>query len=107
MVVIEAKLNIENSGDISFEANVLGITKDIAGAEDKGIFEQEILPESLNIIENILKNTKVFKPEHYNDFIAKLLNIIVAKAKEKNYRLKRIGQNEKYMTVTQLEFYKE
>lgn len=107
MVVIEAKLNIENTGDISFESNVLGVTKDIAGAEDKAIFENEILPSSLSTIEDVLKNTKMIKPSHYNDFIAKILNIIVANAKEKKYKLKRIGQNEKYVTITQLEFYKD
>lgn len=92
---------------MSFSTNVLAITKDAQAQNEKAEFENEILPISMKEIEMIIKNTSFFIPEKYSEFISKLLNVIVLKAKNHGYRLRRLGQSEKYIFMNQMEFVKE
>lgn len=104
MIVIETKLNVSEDGQMSFQANVLAVTKDMKAGEERKVFENVIIPNSLSEIENLIKHTKGFNPRKYNEFITQILNVIVKKAKEKNFMLKRIGQNEDHILENQLEF---
>lgn len=104
MIVIETKLDISDEGKMSFSANVLAVSKDLNVGEEKKAFENVIIPNSLDEIDGIIKHTKSFSPSKHNEFIAQILNVIVRKAKEKNFNLTRIGQNEKYPLENQLEF---
>lgn len=92
---------------MSFSTNVLAITKDAQAHKEKAEFENEILPISMKEIETIIQNTQFFIPEKYSEFISKLLNVIVLKAKNHGYRLRRLGQSEKHIFMNQLEFVKE
>ena len=102
MIVIETKLNLENG--LSFESNVLAISKDAEGANDKNVFERSILPQAMGEIEDFLNQNNKFAVDMYSQFISRILNMIVVRAKEKGYMLRHIGQNEKYITTNQLEF---
>lgn len=88
-------------------ANVLATTKDAQAQSEKNEFEANILPQSMTKIENIIKKTKYFVPENHSVFIAGLLNEIVLESQKYGYRLRRIGQSEKYPMMNQLEFVKE
>ena len=102
MIVIETKLNLDNG--MSFESNVLAVSKDADGVNDKNLFEKRILPESMGEIEDFLKTNDKLSVDKYSQFIAQVLNIIVSNAKDQGYTLRHIGQNEKHITTNQLEF---
>lgn len=92
---------------MSFQANVLAVTNEKGANLEKIMFENKILPNSIKKIEKAIQVTKFFIPEMYNEFITRLLNIIVEEAKNYNFRLKRVGQSEEHILSNQLEFVME
>lgn len=104
MIVLEIKFVSNENDFVSMSADVLGKTRDLQALAEEKDFESVIIPSAMSQINTQFANVSLVNNEN---LCIDMMNVLVAKAKQYDYILKRIGQNEKYPDTYQLEFRKE
>lgn len=104
MLVLEIKFVSNDRLNVQMNTDVLAIGKDQDSDEDRALFEREIIPESYAIIDVTYKDKTLSQNPN---LCVDMMNVIVRYAKNKNYRLERLGQNPKFPDVYQLKFVRE
>lgn len=104
MLVLEIKFVSNDKLNVQMNTDVLAIGKDQDSDEDRALFEREIIPESYAIIDVTYKDKTLYQNPN---LCVDMMNVIVRYAKNKNYRLERLGQNPKFPDVYQLKFVRE
>lgn len=104
MLVLEITFDCFQDLSVQMNTNVLAVGKDKDSDMDRSEFEKFIIPQSYAIIDKAYTNQTLKKnPNLYID----MMNVIVNQAKTMNYKLDKLGQNEKYPDIYQLRFTRE
>lgn len=101
MIVLEVKFVSNENDFVSMSADVLGKTRDMKALAEEKEFEDTIIPVAMNQINELYNNVSLVNNEN---LCIDMMNVLVSRAKKFNYILKRLGQNDKYPGVYQLEF---
>ena len=104
MIVLEVNFVSNENDFVSMSTNVLGKTKDKKADTESFEFETSIIPIAMKQINEKFNNISLVDNEN---LCVDMMNVLVEKAKQYHYTLKRLGQNEKYPDTYQLEFRKE
>jgi hypothetical protein len=104
MIVIEVHFVADEKEYVSMSADVLGKSKDLDSDNECLEFETRIMPLAYQQIENKYSNVTL---NQNANLCVDMMNTLVKQAAAYDYRLKRLGQNEKYPGTYQLEFIKE
>ena len=101
MIVLEVKFVSNENDFVSMSADILGKTRDMQALAEEKEFEDTIIPVAMNQINELYNNVSLVNNEN---LCIDMMNVLVARAKKFNYILNRLGQNDKYPGVYQLEF---
>ena len=104
MIVIHIRFACDTDNHVAMIADIMATGKDIESANDKSFFEKKIIPTSYAIIEKVYKGKTL---EKNPNLCIDMMNVLVKVAKEFDYRLDRLGQNDKFVDEYQLRFTKE
>ena len=104
MIVLEVHFVSDENDFVTMAVDVLGKSKDVMSGAECNEFEEAIIPSSMQQIKSQFANISLVNNEN---LCIDMMNVLVRRAKQFDFVLKRMGQNKKYPDTYQLEFRKE
>lgn len=104
MLVLEIEFECYQDLSVQMNTTVFAVGSDKDSEMDREEFEKRIIPQSYDILDKAYVNQTLNKNP---DLYIAMMNVLVNQAKTLNYRLDRIGQNEKHPDIYQLRFVRE
>ena len=104
MIVLEVHFVSDENDFVTMAVDVLGKSKDVMSGTECNEFEEAIIPSSMQQIKSQFANISLVNNEN---LCIDMMNVLVRRAKQFDFVLKRMGQNKKYPDTYQLEFRKE
>ena len=104
MIVLEVHFVSDKNDFVTMAVDVLGKSKDVMSGAECNEFEEAIIPSSMQQIKSQFANISLVNNEN---LCIDMMNVLVRRAKQFDFVLKRMGQNKKYPDTYQLEFRKE